>query len=220
MRKPRYLVAFASVAALLVGVGVLSVNSAQSDGDLVDTGPERGILMIDDEIAFLEEAGAPEDSDAIRTLQDDRARLVELAAQPPKPVPDPAEVERLLNLTAPPSDLTSSEYECEGSSLTKGVDFPDVLRCLTIGRENGNRLDVWLTEDGWAFTTLFLWDGLWDGGRDPAVPPPEEQDIPAITDLASVILEIVGEDIRITSESQDITIRTQEWFSGAPGERP
>ncbi|HZD22654.1 MAG TPA: hypothetical protein VE569_04540 [Acidimicrobiia bacterium] len=196
----------AVVGVVIVGGGWLLPSLASEDA--IDTGPETGLSMIDNEIALMEQRGVSPDDEVMRSLLEERARLEKLATEPPPPPPDPAEVSRLLAIEPSPPQWDSGEIECEGSLATKEAEFTKPPRCVAVPRPNGDLLTAYLTDEGWAFVTVQVY-----GGSEPGRIDIGREDIPVIKDLQSARLELVDEQIMVVTNEDQIKIETRLWLS-------
>jgi len=205
------------VAILIVGLVSFMVDVAATASPTEDpggemTGPEAGLTLVEAEIEHLQAKRISEDDLAMQTLLELKTDLQELADGPALPEPDPAEVDRLLNLAPSEPSWDHGEVPCEGGSdrhalESLGVVFEGVtLRCAVVPRQDGSALMVFVSDEGWAMARKAEWASIGGSAEYALV------DIPVIADLSSVSIELVGEDLQLEGADGLVVLETDDWF--------
>jgi len=194
-----------AVVALAGLVGGMAVDMA-SGGDPTElTGPELGILMLENELQALRDDGRSEEDPAIVTLREDIERLQELASGPP---PDPPDPERVAELMA---HERSSEPEwpvgwvsCDWAWGLEELDESIDGQCASIPQDDGGSVYVAILDNGraWVYYRVHPADGktrtLW-------------VDIPVISDIKSAEFEVDGAELQVVANGQIFAFDTVPW---------
>jgi hypothetical protein len=202
------------IAALIAlgAITVAAVASVASGNDHTDlTGPEKALLLIEEEIADHESNGMDQDHPVMENLLEKRQRYQELAAGPPPEEPDP---ERVAEILAYESESTGS-YEvglleqCEGGLGTPAIPDEVILKCVSIPQSDDSNVVAWLLGDGNA------WIHLKKSRKSGESSDSTWVEIPKWPNLDKAEFEVDGEELRVVFSDETFTFNTSEWRQAA-----
>jgi len=195
------ILALVGLVALTVAI-VASVATTTGASQL--TGPEKGVILLEQLIEDYESNGMAPDDPTLLNLVKERERLQEIANGPAPDPPDPERVAEILAYESdtPPAWDSGLLEACEGGLGTP--DWPDgtTLRCVSVPQDDGNVIVAWLTDNGTAWISYQI-----HGGGLKAI----WTDIPVWTDLAQAEFEVEGEEMRVVVNGDGNSFDTSIW---------
>lgn len=220
MTRSRKLVTAIAVAAVVgVGAGLAWAHDDAHDADQHDsasettttslpwnelTGPQKSVIMLEQELAIALDKGAQPGDPIITALEEALARARELAAGPPPEPPDPEVVQEILDYesdTEPSWD--KGETMCEPQVGSPTYPKGEERRCIAVPQLDKNLILVWLQSDGQAWVEYHRQQG---GGL-----LSDWYDVPVIPNLGDATIEVVDQEIQIILPDQTHTFDTTVW---------
>lgn len=210
----RAIALFASL--LLVGwIMYLALAERVDAESLPSTGPEQGLMSVNEEIAYLRAGGMSDDDAVIQNLLELKNQLEAMAVQPVVPNPTPGDVIRSDGTPTPPS-WDRGEVPCEGSVTLRQamsklkIDFDGLtVRCAVVPLADGSALQLWLTDNEWALVFRFTWAASLGEAKYFQAP------IPAIKDLSTASIVVVDQELRVGETVLDVAALAVEAHSGS-----
>jgi len=192
-------------SGLLIVVMVSSMAAGKDPEEL--TAPEKGLLLIEQEIEDFQSDGMPDDHPIMERLLEKRDRYKELAAGPPPEEPDPEAVAEILSRerTSKPEWMVGL-VSCEGGVGTPKIPEGVTVRCVSVPQDDTNNIEAWLMSNGTAWVYYHVFGG---GGGSAWVKIPEW---PNIKDAQ---YEVEGEELRVVYEDETFIFDTDEWSEEA-----
>jgi len=202
------------IAALIAlgAITVAAVASVASGDDHTDlTGPEKALLLIEEEIADHESNGMEPDHPVMVNLLEKQQRYQELAAGPPPDEPNP---ERVAEILAYESESKGGWEvglleQCEGGVGTPDIPDDVILKCVSVPQNADSNVVAWLMSDGKA------WIHLHKSHRSGESADSTWLDIPMWPDLDKAEFEVDGDELRVVFSDETFIFDTSEWRQAA-----